>query len=457
MRLKRFMQRLISTESFQLRRVEVEILPRLTLAAILIGIGVAFVIFVFRQLIDYGSVWLFGVNYDAFEAISAWWLCLLPIIGATLVGCLGLLLRVDGRHVGIVHVMYVIHNKRLRLPFRSSAMQFIGGSIALLFGSSGGWIGPSAHLGAATASTVTELLPRTVKSEEERNLLWACGMAAAIAACLSTPIAAVILVVEVVLLRFSLTSLIPVLFAAFIAMIITQSIYGDHAVLVVPEIPAVAAADLLFLVPMGVFIGLIAVLFNFSVELAANVQGIHFFWRAIAVGLLTGLVAYFVPQLLGTGFDTFNLAVNDSLELGIGLVAALVALKFLLTSFTVGLGLPVGIIGPTLVMGGLFGWLTAELATIVFPATEISHLGSYVLLGACAMMAAVFNAPLAAIIVVVELSGSVEVILPAMLVIVIANFVTAPLYGRRGIFEGRMEAISSWRLPHFKRETRRIL
>ena len=145
--------------------------------------------------------------------------------------------------------------------------------------------------------------------------------------------------------------------------------------------------------------------------------------RLIIAGVLTGLTAAFVPQVMGVGYDTVEAAMLG--ELSFTLLLTITVTKLLLSTATIALGVPGGSIGPTLVIGACLGGAIGMVGASLSPDNAASS-GFYATLGMGAMMAGVLNAPLAALIALLELTYNSAILLPAMLVIVIAT-ITARL------------------------------
>ena len=134
---------------------------------------------------------------------------------------------------------------------------------------------------------------------------------------------------------------------------------------------------------------------------------------------------------MGTGYDIINAVLGGEIDWKFLLV--LLACKLVPTAIVLGLGLPGGVIGPSLVLGGIAGAILGYFGNTIFS----SHAASpsfYVLLGMCAMMGAVLQAPLAALMALLELSNNPELILPAMLIIVVANLTASEIFGLQSIF-----------------------
>jgi CIC family chloride channel protein len=143
------------------------------------------------------------------------------------------------------------------------------------------------------------------------------------------------------------------------------------------------------------------------------------------------------PQVMGVGYDT----VSETLlgQQPLLWLAGLLLAKWLLTPIILGLGIPGGLIGPTVFIGALAGALIGSLAQL-FNDQILSQVGLYAMIGMGAMMGAVLNAPLAALIALMELTGNPHIILPAMLAIVISNLTVRHLFKLPSIFQSLLRA-----------------
>ena len=421
----------------QSERYEVRQLPFLALLCAAIGLLAGLVVELFRFLIKQLSLLAVGVPYEQFEDLSIWWLLLVPIVSAIGVGCIGKLLRTDGRQTGVVHVMDRVHGQRTKLPGRNGLFQFIGGTLALGGGSPGGWIGPTVHLGAVSSRQIFRYLNLT---DRAKLTMISAGVAAAVGACLYAPIAGVIFALEVVLIRWTVNTFIPLMIAAVTATAARQ-FFGSEALLSVPDLALTNFLELLVLVPIGIGLGIVAAAFNHATTYFASIQVESFFVRMCVVGGATGLIAMFLPSVLGTGFDTWDHALVNSLGWSAITILGFAIAKLALTSLAAGFGMPVGIIGPNLVVGAVLGLLAHGAFEALFPGTVTSSVAVYAMLGAAAMMAAVLNAPLTALVLTLEMCGDLALVLPAMVIIAFANLTTAPLFGRKSIFEARLRAM----------------
>ena len=334
----------------------------------------------------------------------------------------------------MVHVLERLARHQGHMPLRNAIIQFVTGVIALASGQSGGREGPAIHLGAAGSSLIGHYLKLPNNSI---RVLVGCGAAAAISASFNTPIAGVIFSMEVIIMEYTIAGFIPVILASVVAAVMTQFVFGSATAFHVPSVSLGSLFDLPILIAEGVFIGAIAAVFVKCMVWVYKVAPESRWSRLLIAGFLTGSAAVLVPEIMGIGYDTVNLALIGELSL-VALMAAF-TLKILVSSAIIALGMPVGVIGPALFIGAMAGGMFALAAGTL--GTELSEDAFYVMLGMGAMMGAVLQAPLAALMAVLELTNNPNIILPAMLVIIIANVTASQVFGLRSIFIMQMEIL----------------
>jgi CIC family chloride channel protein len=419
----------ISLEFFRRRLADAEALPQLSILAIAAGLITGLVILVFRSIVDYvlGS-WLLPEGSESFEALTHLERLALPIIGAALVGLMLTRLSAENRRVGVVHVMERLSRHQGYLPIRNALVQFFGGILALISGQSGGREGPAIHLGAASSS----LLGQTFElPNNSMRTLVACGTAAAIAGSFNTPIAGVIFAMEVVMMEYTIGSFIPIIIAAVTSTLLTHYFIGNEPAFFVAPLHLQSLLEIPYIALAGVVIGSLAAAFIVMVQLFAKLDHWPFWLRALLAGTITGAAAIATPQVMGVGYDTVNGAMMG--ELTLVTLLLVVVLKSVASAGAVGLGLPVGLIGPTFVIGACVGGVVGSIGNYFAPDSAASE-GFYVMLGMAAMMAAVLQAPLAALMAVLELTVNTNLILPAMLIIVVATLVTNVVFRQKSVY-----------------------
>lgn len=414
----------------------------LAIAGLVTGIATGGLIVAFRALVEGALLLLLpGSDVENFEQLAAWQRALLPLAGAGIIG-LGLArLAARDREVGVVHVLVRIERHSGVLPLRNALIQFFGGAIALMSGQSMGREGPAVHIGAATSSLLGQAL--SVPHNALRTLV-GCGTAAAIAGSFNTPMAGVIFAMEVILLEYTVSSFIPVILAAVSATVVVHAVYGEQTAFVLPPYDLVTLHELPWLVLTALAIGAIAALFIEACERSTALQRHPLLVRFLIAGGFTGVVAVLVPEVLGVGYDSVERALFGDASLL--LLAVLLIAKLATTSVSVGAGIPAGLIGPTLLIGATAGGIFGILGEAWW-VSETSSPGFYALLGMGAMMGAVLQAPLAALVAVLELTLNANAIMPAMLMIVVASMTTSELFRKRSIFVSTLEQMGLGRRP----------
>jgi CIC family chloride channel protein len=396
---------------------------------VLAGLLTGTVILVFRGIIDYTlGTWLLPDGSESFELLERSQQVAMPLIGALLLAAALARIKPRNLRVGVMHVMERLSRHQGRLPLRNALVQFAGGIVALTSGFSGGREGPAVHLGAASSSLLGQAFE--LPNNSIRTLV-ACGTAAAIAGSFNTPLAGVIFAMEVVMMDYTITSFIPVIISAVSATVLTRYFIGSDAAFLVAPAQLESLAELPFIALAGIAIGGVATAFIMTVQLFARLTDWPFWVRVLFAGAINAIAALAVPEVMGVGYDTVNGAMLG--EIGLATLLLLIVFKLTSSAAAVGLGVPVGIIGPTFVIGAGIGGVLGILGDALQPG-QASSIGLYVMLGMAGMMAATLQAPLASLIAVLELTANPNVILPAMLVIVVATMTTSVAFRQQSVF-----------------------
>lgn len=417
-----------------MRMAMMDKLGHLAALSVLVGLLSGVVIITFRLLIE--TVQLsFLDDPENYEALDWIWRLLLPIAGGLLIGLLFQAADKKYRAVGVAHTMERLAFHQANLPSGNAVMQFLGAAISIIFGHSVGREGPAIHLGATSGSRIGQWLH--LPNNSNRTLV-ACGVAAAIAASFDTPLAGVIFSMEVVLMEYTLAGFIPVILAAVTATALSQLVFGHAPAFSVPALQLGSLGELPYVLITGLCIGGLAALFIHSLQFFSRQASERPLWQRTTLGgIAVGLCALVIPEVMSLGYDTVNGAMLG--EIGIWLLLAIVAFKILATTAGLGLGLPGGLIGPTLVIGAAAGAAFGLIAAQVSP-ESVSNPALYAMIGMGAMMGATLQAPLAALTALLELTANPNIILPGMLAIVGANLISSQLFGKESVFIMLMRA-----------------
>ncbi|WP_290703209.1 chloride channel protein [Amphritea sp.] len=425
----------LSFTHFRNRLAHQEALPQLVLLGIISGLATGLVILAFRLMIELPlETWLPDNNSENFEGLPLWLRFALPVAGSIVIFLLLWKLLPSTRKVGVVHVLERLSYHQGNLPAKNMLVQFFGAVIAIISGQSVGREGPAIHLGAACGSLVGQTLKLPNNS---LRLLVGCGVAAAISAAFNTPLAGVIFAMEVILMEYTVIGFTPVLVASVTASLLIRVTYGDESIFTIPALQIQSLAEIPFVVLLGIICALLAAGFIRIMILTQKITGLSLGVKLLIAGVLTGTVALWYPQVMGLGYDTLSEVLQGNA--GLTLLLGLLLTKWLLTPIVLGLGLPGGLIGPTIYIGAIAG---AAFAVLVahFTGESNSGVGFYAMLGMGAMMGAVLNAPLAALIALLELTGNPNIIFPGMIAIVVASTTVRYFFKQPSIFLTSLKA-----------------
>ncbi|MDX2175967.1 MAG: chloride channel protein [Candidatus Sumerlaeia bacterium] len=281
-------------------------------------------------------------------------------------------------------------------------------------GASAGPEGPIAELGALTGIGLARGARLT---SGDVNTIAACGTAAGIAAVFNAPLGGILFAIEIILGSFTLASAIPIVLAAVTGAAVSRAIFGQESIFSPPAPDVVHIGQLPLFLLLGAGAGLVASAFLHLVRLArarfpARLR--HSIAGAALAGAASGVAALLLPQVGGEGYE----AINEFLRMAefTPVLIAIVVAKGVCTTLVVASGTPGGAFAPSLVMGAGLG----ALAATAFPGAFGSTAGDVsitVLAGMGAMVAGVFHAPLTALLILFEITGSD----PAVIVPVLAS------------------------------------
>jgi len=329
--------------------------------------------------------------------------------------------RLDqGRPHGPADLIYRAQHDR-PLDLRAGLLSSLLALINLSGGASVGIFGPLVHLGGCISAWLqrkSRLLPLDV--------VLGSGAAAAIAAVFSAPIGAALFAHEAVIRRFGSFGSGPVLACSVASYWVSEQLLGNHRFFKVTDIPVLDAQHLIIALVLGVGSALVSMLYIHAVvEMPkfARASGIPIPWRPLLPAALLFLLSPFLPHLLGAGLGSISMAMAGQLSLA--LLLALLLGKIALTSFCVGFGYFGGVFGPALFFGAMLG---AIVDMTLSGSTGVAS--SFVMLGAASCVATVIGAPIAATVIVFEMTGSYEWAVLSLVSVVVAAQISRSFMGR---------------------------
>jgi CIC family chloride channel protein len=367
-----------------------------------------------------------------------WLVVCAPVAGALVNGVILALIPNPFRGHGVSQVIWSVARNRSRLPLPLALRQWLGSTATIGSGGSAGPEGPIVTIGSVVGSNVAQLIRA---DPAQRTLLLGCGAAAGLAAVFSAPLTGVFFVLEVLLRDFSLRTFAPVVFASVLGATTAQSLLRSNAPVmgVDPEVYSGARfglVDLPAFVLVGAACGACSVLFSIVLRRSAKTFNRLPLPRLVvpAVGalLLAGLgVAWLKivgessgqPPFYSNGYQLIESLCSGAVQAGhatgwlVLMLASLLALKIVATSFTLGSGGSGGLFAPSLVCGGIIGALVAAVANSIDALPDI-HPALCVVTGMGAFVAGGAHAPLAGLMLSYEITRDYTVMLPLMLAVV---------------------------------------
>lgn len=394
--------------------------PNAFFIVVAVGVGVlgGFGAIAFRMAIE--SVqelcWPDGRGTVARVSAAAPWLrVLVPTAGGLAVGLLVRYFAREAKGHGVPEVMEAVAVRGGRIRPRVSMAKLVGSAITIGTGGSAGREGPIIQIGAAIGSAVGQFV--RVSSGRMKTFV-ACGAAAGMAATFNAPIAGALFAGEIILGSFSAAAFGPIVIASVVGTAISRSILGNNPTFDIPlHYDLESPWELLGYAVLGAVaagVGLLFVTVLHRTERGFDrLSGVPSWAKPAIGGLVIGLVALVLPQAMGIGYDLMEPALLGRLA-GLTMVGYLV-LKLLATSITLGSGGSGGVFAPSLLLGSMAGGAVGSLMGAVLPQGLAASPGAYALVGMGAVVASTTHAPITAIVIMFELTGNYEIILPLMI------------------------------------------
>ena len=347
-----------------------------------------------------------------------WLVIVTPVIGGLIVGVIAKYGTSKIKGHGIPEAMEAVLFNRSRIAPRVAILKPISAAIAIGTGGPFGAEGPIIQTGGAIGSLVGQAFHTTAA---ERKVLLACGAAAGMSATFNTPIAGVILAIELLLFEFKSRSFIPLVIASTLATAVHMRLLGLGPMFQVSAMDFGIPRALPFYLVLGVICGLAAVGFSkvlYWVEDQFDKLPIDELWWPAMGALGLGVIAFFVPRVLGVGYDTIGDILNGQLAWKILLVVMLAKAAALAVSL--GSGTSGGLLAPCFMWSAAMGGIFAIVSNHFLPSAQLSP-GAFALVAMGAVFAAASRATFTFIIFAFEITRDYNSVLPLMLVSVIAD------------------------------------
>ncbi len=318
-----------------------------------------------------------------------------------------------------------------RVPFWASIARAVHSIVIVALGASLGREAAPQQTGAAVASALSDWakLP-----DWQRRLLVACGAGAGMAAVYNVPLGGALFALEVLMGTLTLPLVLPALATSLVATAVAWVALPTGPTYAIPTYP-VHGSQLVWAVIVGPIAGLAAIAWIRLIARAHMLRPEGWMRVAAPIVVFTALGALSIayPQLLGNGKPVVQLALVA--KLSVALLAVLLVLKPLVTAACLGSGAPGGLFTPTLAYGVLLGGLLGEAWTQIWPGTP---LGAYAIIGGAAVLGASMQGPLAAIVLLLELTHHADALMVPILIAVVEATVLARVLGAQSIYSARL-------------------
>ncbi len=339
----------------------------------------------------------------------------IPVMGGLMVGLLARYGSERIRGHGIPEAIEAILINRSRIEPKVTILKPLATAISIGSGGPFGAEGPIIMTGGAFGSVLAQFLRL---SAMERKTLLVAGAAAGMAATFNTPVAAVLLAVELLLFEWKPRSLIPVGLASITATVLRGVLLGTNPVFPVGLTPIPTPLVVVSAVAVGIIAGGVSTLLTWGVyesEDAFRKLPIHWMWWPALGGLMIGVGGVVAPRSLGVGYDTIDALLLA--HLAVGTVAVLLLVKSTVWAFSLGSGTSGGVLAPLMLMGGSLG----ALESLVLPSGNPTL---WVLVSMGATIGGTMRSPFTGVVFTLELTHDVNAMLPLLTAALAADLFT---------------------------------
>lgn len=339
------------------------------------------------------------------------WVVLIPVVGGLIVGAMA---RYGSRAIrghGIPEAMEQILTNKSQIPARVTILKPVSSAVAIGTGGPFGAEGPIIATGGALGSLIGQI---TASTPAERRTPLGAGAAAGMAATFGSPVAAVLLAVELLLFEYRPRSIIPVALAASAATGMRIALEGSEPAFHMTNIAPAPLSALAFYIVLGALMGLLSVVITrsvYAIEEQFEKLPVHWMWWPAIGAVVVGVVGFFAPDTLGVGY--YNISNILSNNLTVSAIAVLCVMKFISWSIALGSGTSGGTLAPMFTIGGGIGGLIGAGAIFLLPAAGID-VRIAGLVGMAALFAGASRALLASVVFAFETTLQPMALLPLL-------------------------------------------
>jgi chloride channel protein, CIC family len=369
-----------------------------------------------------------------------------PLIGMLLTFLFVKYIVKDNIGHGISRILFSISRKKSHLRTHNVWTSLVASTFTIGFGGSVGAEAPIVLTGSAIGSSLGRFFKLNYKNI---TLLIGCGAAGAISGIFKAPIAGIVFTLEILMLDLTISSIVPLLISSVTAATVAYFLMGDKVLLSFNVIGAFNISNIPWYLLLGLISGLISLYFSkMTLFLEESYNRIaNSYLKLVLGGIVLGGLIYLFPPFYGEGYDTIMSLLqgnsdavihntifsqnSDSFLVIVLSMSGLILLKVVASSSTNGAGGVGGIFAPTLFIGGISGYLVADVLK-KFLSVDLPD-NRFVLVGMAGMMAGVMHAPLTAIFLIAEITGGYSLLIPLIITSTVA-YVTTRSFEKHSIY-----------------------
>ncbi len=403
---------------------------------ILVGLAASVVTVVYRFMLQYAEKILFGVigfTQQSVLTMALWGvcLCILGFVVAKIVKWEGMcsgsgIPQVQGEIKGYFDVNW----------WKLLVSKMIGGSLCIIGGLSLGREGPSVQLGAMAGKGLAKLTKQDINKE---RYMISCGAGAGLAAAFNAPIAGVVFALEEIQKNFNASMLVCILAGCVTSDFVSKNAFGLSPVFHFDVPDVVPLKYYGFLIVFGAILGLVGVAYSSLLlkgqDFYKKLNHIPIEFRMMIPFLCAGVLAYTLPDVLAGGHAMIELVYHECPAISI--MVLLLVVKSLFSAISFGSAAPGGIFFPLLIAGAYCGSIYGSIVCQSFGVSEV-YIASFIILGMAGFFTAIVRAPITGIILIAEMTGGFEHLLP-LAAVTITAYIFAHITEVEPIYESLLE------------------
>ncbi|PPR78358.1 MAG: H(+)/Cl(-) exchange transporter ClcA [Alphaproteobacteria bacterium MarineAlpha2_Bin1] len=389
--------------------------------SILIGILVSIFAILFRICFEILQIVFYSTSLDKgstkLEDIPWLIILLVPTLGGLVIGILVYNLMPLKRSTGIADLMTINSDSNNDYSIITALKGALINTLSIGVGASVGREGPIVHIGGV----IGHLFLSKIKNNQNLGpVLIACGVASAVSASFSAPIAGIFFAIEIILKKNNLYVFVLIVISSVTGSIISRIYFGPGPMFSLEELNFNSFSEIPLFIILGIFCSIIAIVFIkslFLFESLYNKNNVPIWFRPAIGGFIVGIIAIFAPEILGVGYYGTNLALTSSIPFWFCMF--LIIAKVGATSICLGSRFGGGVFSPSIFIGAMLGGCYGIIVNIYFPEFA-SPIAFYTIIGMGAVAAPILGAPISTIIISFELTGQYEVIIASIITVSIS-------------------------------------